>query len=94
MFHILPNILLYMSIFEFSQRCHPDARLQVQFVDDPDLAVVMQRYREVHDMFHVLLGMPTHMLGEVVVKWVEGIQLRLPLGLLGGFFGAVRLRPK
>ncbi len=53
----------------------------------------MQRYREVHDLVHVLLGQRTDMLGEVVVKWVEGIQLGLPLGLFGGFFGALRLAP-
>ncbi|VDD78527.1 unnamed protein product [Mesocestoides corti] len=72
----------------------PNDRGLVNFVDDPDLAYVMQRYREVHDLVHVLLGQQTDMLGEVVVKWVEGLQLGLPLGLLGGFFGALRLKPK
>ena len=33
--------------------------LQVRFVDDPELAYVMQRYREIHDFTHTLLGMPT-----------------------------------
>jgi len=41
----------------------PDSRSQVQFVDDVELAYVVQRYREVHDLFHTLLGMPTNMLG-------------------------------
>lgn len=77
-----------------TEKIDPDGRRPVQFVDEPDLAYVMQRYREVHDLIHVLLGMPTHMLGEVVVKWIEGLQLGLPLGLLGGMFGALRLRPK
>lgn len=54
---------------------------------------MVRRYREVHDLIHVLLGQKTNMLGEVVVKWVEGLQLGLPLGLLGGFFGALRLAP-
>ena len=54
----------------------------------------MTRYRECHDLFHTLLGMPTNLLGEIVVKWVEGIQLRLPLGLFGGLFAPVRLGPK
>lgn len=35
-----------------------------KFVDDEELAYVIQRYREVHDMMHTLLGMPTNMLGE------------------------------
>jgi ubiquinone biosynthesis protein Coq4 len=46
----------------------PDSRLPVQFVDDVELAYVMQRYREVHDLFHTLLGMPTNMLGNYRVK--------------------------
>jgi ubiquinone biosynthesis protein Coq4 len=33
--------------------------LQVRFVDDPELAYIMQRYREIHDFTHTLLGMPT-----------------------------------
>ncbi|KAI0232806.1 hypothetical protein LSAT2_016911 [Lamellibrachia satsuma] len=75
-------------------RCHPDQRLPVHFVDDPDLAYVMTRYREIHDLVHALLGMPTHMLGEVTIKWVEGLQTGLPMCLSGGLFGALRLRPK
>lgn len=35
-----------------------------KFVDDEELAYVIQRYREVHDVMHTLLGMPTNMLGE------------------------------
>lgn len=63
-------------------------------MDDIELAYVMQRYREIHDMIHALLGMPTNMLGEVLVKWVEAIQTNLPLCWLGGLFGATRLGPK
>ncbi|CAB4012536.1 ubiquinone biosynthesis COQ4 homolog, mitochondrial [Paramuricea clavata] len=37
----------------------PDTRLPVRFVDDPELAYIMQRYREIHDFTHTLLGMPT-----------------------------------
>ena len=32
--------------------------------------------------------------GEVTVKWVEGIQTRLPMCIGGGLFGAIRLSPK
>lgn len=45
------------------QKVTPDSRLTVQFVDDLELAYVMQRYREVHDLIHAILGMPTNMLG-------------------------------
>lgn len=72
----------------------PDARLPVHFVDDVDLKYVMLRYRQVHDLYHTILGMPPNMLGEVVVKWVEAIQTGLPMCALGAVFGPVRLGPK
>ena len=46
------------------QRVSPDTRAPTRFVDDEELAYVNQRYREVHDMLHTLLGMPTNILGE------------------------------
>ncbi|KYN19448.1 UDP-sugar transporter UST74c [Trachymyrmex cornetzi] len=72
----------------------PDDRPIVQFVDDIELAYVMQRYREVHDIFHAMLLMPTTMLGEVAVKWVEALQMHLPMCITGAIFGASRLRPR
>jgi ubiquinone biosynthesis protein COQ4 len=66
----------------------------VQFIDDVELAYVMQRYREVHDVFHAVLLMPTTMLGEVTVKWIEALQLRLPMCIAGAIFGSGRLKPK
>lgn len=71
-----------------------DSRLPVQFIKDVELGYVMQRYREVHDLVHACLGMKTTMLGEVTIKWVEGLQTRLPMCIGGGIFGAVRLKPK
>lgn len=32
--------------------------------------------------------------GEVTVKWVEGIQTKLPMCIGGGLLGAIRLAPK
>lgn len=78
----------------FFQGFSPDARLPVHFVDDPDLVYVMLRYRQCHDLFHTVLGMKPNMLGECVVKVVEGIQLGLPMCIMGGIFGPVRLGPK
>ncbi|XP_035878197.1 ubiquinone biosynthesis protein COQ4 homolog, mitochondrial isoform X2 [Phyllostomus discolor] len=43
-------------------RVSPDTRAPTRFVDDEELAYVNQRYREVHDMLHTLLGMPTNIL--------------------------------
>jgi len=41
----------------------PDSRLPVRFIQDPELAYVMQRYREAHDLVHTVTGQPTNMLG-------------------------------
>ena len=38
------------------QQAHPDERLPVEFVDDVELAYIMRRYREIHDITHVGLG--------------------------------------
>ena len=73
------------------QKISADTRDPVRFVDDPDLAYVLQRYREVHDFYHTLLDMPTNFMGEVVIKWFEAVQTRLPMCALGAIFGPVRL---
>jgi len=73
------------------QQASPDERLPVHFVDDVELAYVMRRYREIHDLVHVMLGQPTNMLGEVTVKAFEGIQTGLFMCASGGTLGIVRL---
>jgi len=73
------------------QRASPDERPPVQFVDDVELAYIMRRYREIHDLVHVVLGQPTNMLGEVTVKMFEGLQTGLFMCASGGILGAVRL---
>ncbi|XP_067834842.1 ubiquinone biosynthesis protein COQ4 homolog, mitochondrial [Heptranchias perlo] len=72
-------------------RVTPDSRMPVKFVDDEELAYVMQRYREVHDFMHTLLGMPTNVLGEVTVKWFEAVQTGMPMCILGAVFGPLHL---
>lgn len=64
--NILLKYLSKLSAFCLFQRVTPDSRADVKFVDNEELAYVMQRYREVHDLLHTLLGMPTNMLGETV----------------------------
>nr|XP_023676425.1 ubiquinone biosynthesis protein COQ4 homolog, mitochondrial [Paramormyrops kingsleyae] len=77
--------------FLTANRVTPDSRAQVKFVDDEELAFVMLRYREVHDLLHTLLGMPTNMLGEVAVKCFEAVQTGLPMCILGAALGPLRL---
>jgi len=68
----------------------PDSRSPVQYVDDEDLAFVMKRYREIHDLVHAVLDMPTDMVGETLVKWVEALQTGLPMCVGGAVMGPVR----
>ncbi|XP_063265906.1 ubiquinone biosynthesis protein COQ4 homolog, mitochondrial isoform X2 [Prinia subflava] len=51
----------YVRFLE-DNKVSPDTRMPPKFVDDEELAYVIQRYREVHDLMHTLLGMPTNML--------------------------------
>jgi ubiquinone biosynthesis protein COQ4 len=36
----------------------PMDRVDVKYIDDEELAYVMLRYRQTHDFFHVLTGIP------------------------------------
>ncbi|EDO34664.1 predicted protein [Nematostella vectensis] len=65
-----------------------DSRDDVKFVDDIELAYVMQRYRDIHDFTHTLTGLPTvSVAGEIAVKWFEMVQTGLPMCTLGSIFG-------
>ncbi|CAN2390976.1 quinone biosynthetic process [Pristimantis euphronides] len=92
-FREMPSGTLGREYIRFLDVNHvtPDSRVPVKFVDYEELAYVAQRYREVHDLMHTLLGMPTTMLGEVVVKWFEAVQTGLPMCMLGAVFGPLRL---
>lgn len=55
---------------------------QVQYIDDPELAYVMQRYRECHDFYHALCGMPVSVEYELALKVFEFANLGLPSAAL------------
>ena len=59
-------------------------------MDDADLAYVMTRYRQVHDLWHVLYGLPPSLLGEVAFKWLEAAQTGLPMAAMGAAVGGLR----
>ena len=77
----------FMQEHDFS----PDRRPKVHFVDDVELAYVMRRYRQVHDFWHVLNGVPPTEEGEIALKCVELIQTGLPVAALSTVVGPVRL---
>ena len=69
----------------------PTERTPVRFLSDPELSYVMTRYRQCHDYFHVLTGLPPTVLGELALKWLELMQTGLPLAALSATGGSLRL---
>ena len=63
----------------------------VKYVPDLEHAYILQRYKEVHDMAHVLLGYGTSVTEEIAVKWFEMIQTELPMSALAAFIGPLNL---
>lgn len=57
----------------------PDTRSQVRYIDDEECAYVMQRYRECHDFYHALTGLPVVREGEVALKAFEFANTLLPM---------------
>uniref|UniRef100_A0A8R1HKN6 4-hydroxy-3-methoxy-5-polyprenylbenzoate decarboxylase n=1 Tax=Caenorhabditis japonica TaxID=281687 RepID=A0A8R1HKN6_CAEJA len=92
----LPVGTLGKAYSEFLERLNtsPDARPTVKYIDNLEHLYVMQRYRETHDFTHIALEQKTNMLGEVTVKYFEGIQYGLPMCVTGGIFGGARLKTK
>lgn len=60
----------------------PDTRDSVKYVDDPEEAYVMQRYRETHDFTHAITGLPVIIEGELAVKAFEFANTVLPMTAL------------
>lgn len=79
----------YMDEHGFST----DERNIVRFAEDADLAYILVRYRQVHDFWHVLSDLPPTVLGEVALKCVEYQVTGLPVALMSGVFGQLRLPP-
>ncbi|CEQ43214.1 SPOSA6832_05121 [Sporobolomyces salmonicolor] len=69
----------------------PDTRDPVRYVDDPELAYLLQRYRESHDFYHVLLGFGVSLPAELVVKWFELANFGLPVAFLSSVLGPLRM---
>ena len=70
----------------------PDTRDTVKYIDDEECAYVMQRYRECHDFFHALTGLPVFVEGEIALKAFEFANTLLPMTGLS-MFAFTRLKP-
>lgn len=68
---------------------------QVHYIDDPELAYVMQRYRECHDFYHSINDMPVNVESELAIKYFEFANLGLPMAAFSAVFAPIRLsKPK
>jgi ubiquinone biosynthesis protein COQ4 len=80
----------FMSGHEYSA----DERTPVRFVTDSDHAYVMTRYRQTHDIWHVVCDLPPTVLGELALKCLEMLQTGLPMTAIATLFGPLRLTSK
>lgn len=71
----------------------PDTRDNVRYIDDPEDAYVMQRYRESHDFYHAVTGLPVFAEGEIALKAFEFANTVLPMTGLS-LFAVAKLKPK
>ena len=72
-------------------RYSPASRHPPHFLPSPTHAYIVQRYRETHDMWHVLTACNTTVEGELTQKVFEHAQLGLPSALLNVLAGQLRL---
>jgi len=79
------------AFFMTSHGYTSDERPIVKYVPDLEHAYILQRYKEVHDMAHVLLVYGTSVSEEIAVKWFEMIQTELPMSALSAFVGHLNL---
>jgi ubiquinone biosynthesis protein COQ4 len=59
-------------------------------VDDPDMAYLMRRFRQTHDVWHALLGIGITGHEEVLIHWFSYGQLRLPVSAMIMLFGTLK----
>lgn len=80
----------FMDVRKFDHLDRPVVNRSL--VPDPDAAWVLQRYRDVHDLWHVVCDVPTTVFGEICLKWFEAVHTGgLPGPLLSAVGGPARL---
>ena len=82
------------GLFLLTHGFDPDERDEIRFMpretpDDDELAYFLLRYRQSHDFFHALTGLPPTVLGELALKWLELFQTGLPLAAFSATVGSL-----
>lgn len=83
---------MYISWLE-REGVSPDTRVPVRYIDNEDYAYIYQRYRECHDFYHAITGLPIIIEGEITVKLLEFLNIGIPMSGLGALFAPLRLKP-
>lgn len=81
------NYYNFMAKYDFK----PDERPICKYYTDIELGYILQRYREIHDFIHVLLGYDIAVVEELAVKVYESLHLKLPSAAIASLFGSVGL---
>ncbi|XBW36384.1 hypothetical protein QEN19_001963 [Hanseniaspora menglaensis] len=70
-----------------------ESREEVHYIDDINYQFVYNKYRQSHDFHHLIIGdLPTSIEGEIIIKLIEGINMGLPLGVIGGLIAPLHLK--
>ena len=77
--------------FLITNNLSPETRSKVLYIPDEELAYVMLRYRQIHDLWHCLANMPITVEGELGLKVFEFLETGLPMTLLASLVGPLRL---
>lgn len=77
----------FMSKHEFKAEERP----LIKYYDDLENAYILQRYREVHDFFHVLLEYDIEVVDEIAIKIYESLHLKLPSCSISALFASLKL---
>ncbi|KIJ51538.1 hypothetical protein M422DRAFT_224237 [Sphaerobolus stellatus SS14] len=89
----LPEGTFGRTYVTWLERCGvtPDTREPVRYIEDPEQAYVMQRYRECHDFYHSICNLPVSVTYEIALKYFEFANFGLPMTALSAVFGPLRL---
>lgn len=80
----------FMQLYHFSV----DDRTPVIYKEDDELAYILNRYRQIHDFWHVLVELPTSILGEISLKSFEWYITGIPSCYLAMTVGSMKLSMK
>jgi ubiquinone biosynthesis protein Coq4 len=61
-----------------------------RYVDDPDIAYLMRRFRQTHDVWHPLTGLGVQAYQEVIIHAFSYGQLRLPVSAMIVSLGGIK----